>query len=357
MPGVWYTTREKVKAAVDVKNSARANEQIDRIIGDISQQIEDELRRVLHPHLEAFVYDYPHPDRPTPWRIWFGGKREIIELLALDTDGTNIPLTGVYLYPQEGPPYTHLELNRSGRFSFSSNETPQGAISGRALCGYTDTNEHLDVLTADLGLTDDTITIENGARVGVGSLLRCGDERMIVTEKQATPTGLSLAAPGLTMEPKSNTVVLSGMAGAPQINEMINIDGERMQVLDVLGGNVIVQRAVDGSVLAAHNAGAAIYAYRQLTLRRAAAGTTAATHTTGALLDIWVPPTSVEGLCVAASLVQLANENSAYARVVGSGDAQREARGAALEKKWSSVKRQLGRRVRMGAAGGGVRAG
>jgi hypothetical protein len=118
-----------------------------------------------------------------------------------------------------------------------------------------------------------------------------------------------------------------------------------------------VRRAVDGSVLTAHDTGASIYVYREVTLRRGVAGTTAAAHDLGALLDVWVPPGPLEGLCVAASLVQIANENSAYARVVGSGEGQREARGAGLAKRWADVKRTFGRRVRMGAAGGGRRAG
>lgn len=356
MPGVWYTTREKVKAAVDVKSSARAHEQIDRIIGDISEQIEAELRRVFHPRVETFTFDYPDSDRPTPWRLWLGGQREMIELLELSSAGTDIALSNVYLYPDEGPPYTRIELNRGGNASFGGGSTPQSSVSGRALFGYRDDNRHVDVLVADLGIGDDTIVVENGAAIGVGTLLRCEDERIVVTGKTATATGLLLAT-NLTAEPNGRTVTLSGLAGAPQYSEVINIDGERMLVLDQLGSDLIVQRAIDGSVLSAHTAGTAVYAYRALTLRRGAVGTTAAAHGTGALLDAWIPPGPIEGLTIAASLNQLAQENSAYARVVGVGDGQREARGSGLKEKWLSVKRQYGRRVRMGAAGGGHRAG
>lgn len=356
MPGVWYTTRETVKHAVDISNSARANEQIDRIIGDVSEQIELDCRRIFHPRIETFSYDYPDDDRPVPWRVWLGGKREMIELLELSSGGTDIALSDVYLYPDEGPPYTWFELARGSNASFGGTSTPQAAITGRALCGWTDVNEHVDVLVSALSPTDTTLTIENGAAIGVGSLLRCGDERLIVTAKNATASGL-LTSGALTAQPNATIVPMTGLAGAPAPLEMINIGGERMLVLDVLGSDLIVRRAVDGSVLTAHDTGAAIYVYREVTLRRGAAGTTAAAHDLGALLDVWVPPGPLEGLCVAASLVQIANENSAYARVVGSGEGQREARGAGLAKRWADVKRTFGRRVRMGAAGGGRRAG
>jgi hypothetical protein len=120
-------------------------------------------------------------------------------------------------------------------------------------------------------------------------------------------------------------------------------------VQETIGTTCYVTRQVDGTVLAAHTAGTSVYTYRTLVVSRGAVGTTAAAHALNAVTTCYVPPSPVTGLVVAEALNQVAQENSAYARVIGSGDGQREARGAGLKDKRDQVRKLYGRMVRMGA--------
>lgn len=347
--GVPYCLRDQVKAAVDVKDSARANAQIDRITDDVSRVIDQSLcRRVFYPRIETQSFDWPHPDRPTPWRLWLGGKSELISVTSVTSGGVTIPLASVILYPTYGPPYTRLELDRATVTGFQTAGTPQNAISVTGLFGHSNNERQVATLAEDLDATETEIDVSSVAAVGAGALIRVDSERMLVTGTKALDTGINLAG-ALTNQMNATAVLLSTATGAPQPNEVIAVDGERMLVTDLIGTTAYVRRAYDGTPIAAHSLTADIYAYRTLVVERGAVGTTAATHTTAAVVRRWLPPPSVEGLAIAETLNQVAQEGAAYARVIGSGDNQMEARGAGLATKRADVRKAYGRRVRMGA--------
>lgn len=349
MIGVWYATREQVKAAVDVKNSARANMQIDRAIAKQSRAVDLLCRRVFYPRLATRTFDWPHPDRPTPWRLWLGGDSELISLSSFHSGQTEIEISDLKLYPSSGPPYTRIELDQGSTSGWSGGTTYQQLLSIHGWLGWSDNAESVGTLAEDLDASETAVDVADGSVIGVGSLLRCDTERLTVIEKLPLDTGVDVAAPGMTAQMNVITVPMSSAVNAPRAGEMIIIDGERMSVVDVVGTNAYVQRAVDGSVLAAHTVGTSIHAYRTLTVRRGEVGTTAATHTTGTALTRYVPPEGPESYTIAASLNQIAQENSAYARVVGTGENQRESRGAGLKDERAELRRNYGRRVRMGA--------
>lgn len=347
--GVPYCLRDSVKLAVDVKDSARANAQIDRIIADVSTVIEKALcRRVFYPRVETQTFDWPDPDRPTPWRLWLGGRSELISVSAVSAGGVSIPTSAVKLYPTYGPPYTRLELDQSSTASFSTAGTYQQAITITGVFGYTDDEATVATLAEALDDSETGIDVDSAASVGPGALLRCGTERMLVTETSALDTGVNLAS-DIAAQKNVVAVPLSTATGAPRTREVIAIGSERMLVTDVIGTTAYVQRGYDGTPTAAHTTGADIYAYRTLTVDRGVLGTTATTHLTAAPLLRWLPPSPVEGLAVAETLNQLEQERSAYARVIGTGDQQRESRGAGLKEKRDDVRKACGRRVRMGA--------
>lgn len=346
----WYCLRETVKLSVDIRDSARANAQIDRIIADVSRTIDKSLcRRVFYPRIETQKFDWPEDEGTPPWRRWLGGRSEIAELTSVSSGGVSIPTSAVILYPTYGPPYTRLELDRSSSASFSGAGTAQNAITVTAVfAGAPITEVTVATIAEDLDDSEPAVDVDGTAQLGVGALLRIGTERMMVTATSALDTGVNLGA-NITNQANAVTVPLSTTTNAPRVGEIIAIDAERMLVTDVIGINAFVQRAYDGTVIAAHTSGADIYACRTLTVQRGAVGTTATTHTSGAAVLRWLPPAPVEGLAVAETLNQLEQERSAYARVIGAGENQREARGAGLKDKRAEVRKAYGRRVRMGA--------
>lgn len=348
--GVWYCTRDDVKRAVDVKDSARANAQIDRLIEDASRSIEEPLcHRVFYPRVATRRFDWPNAESPTPWRIWLGGRSELLSITAITSGGLTISPATVLLYPDDGPPYTSIEIDRSSSSSFDSGSTPQNSIVITGLYGYSNDETAVGVLAEALDDAETSVDVANSSTIGVGAVLRCNSERMIVVERSALDTGVDVATTALTAQMNNTAITLSTATGAPAAGEMIIIDGERMMVNELIGTTAYVTRAYDGTVLATHAIGTSIHAYRTLTVERGALGTTAATHTTATTLYRWKPPGPIEGLAIAETLTALAQENSAYARVIGAGENQREARGAGLRDKRQQVRDGYARKARIGA--------
>jgi hypothetical protein len=109
------------------------------------------------------------------------------------------------------------------------------------------------------------------------------------------------------------------------------LDAERMRVTDIAGNNLIVDRAWDGSTLAAHTA-PTIYAPRSLTVARGALGTTAAAIAQNAPVYRWNPPGPVHSLAIAEAVTTLLQESSGYARTTGVGTTSRQVGGGTVAK-------------------------
>jgi hypothetical protein len=119
-----------------------------------------------------------------------------------------------------------------------------------------------------------------------------------------------------------------------------------MLVVDVAGTTLTVKRAWRGSTLAAHSAGADIFAPRTLTVERGALGTTAATHLTAAPVVQHVVPAMVRDLCIGEAINQLQQEGSGYARLIGEGEDAREGTGRSLFDLRRDTVAALGRKTR-----------
>lgn len=342
-----YTSREAVKAAVDVSDSARANAQIDRLIADASRSVDKLCHRTFYPWLGTVTFDWPDNQSPISWRFWLYGRRDLIELTGITSGGVVLSPLEAVLYPGDGPPFERVEISQAGSVSFESGDTSQASLALTGLWGY-DLDER--AATALAGSVSDSalaIDVPDSSAIGVGHVLRCGTERMIVTERMALDTTTDLAV-ALGDKMNNVTLTLSTSVGAPRPGEVILIDSERMRVDEAVGTTVTVTRAYDGTTLAAHTLGSAVYAYRTLFVERGALGTTATAHADGDALLRWYPPAPVESLTIAQTLTALAQENSAYARVIGSGDNQREARGAGLAQKIDQVRNGYAKMLRQG---------
>lgn len=309
----WYATREDVKRALDAKETARSNAQVDRAIGSASRQIEGELHRRFYPELAIRAFDWPNAQRARPWRLWLDAN-ELVSVTAITSGGVSIPPSNLVLYPTSGPPYNRVEIDLGSASAFSSGDTHQQAISITGVYAGCRLDEApAGVLAGAVSTTGaTTVNISDAAAVGVGDLLRVDTERMLVTGRSMLDTGQNLGADLAASAAAVTVAVTTGSEYA--VDEVLLIGSERMLVVDIAGNALTVKRAWDGSALAAHTASADIYAPRALTVVRGALGTTAATHLTAAPIARHVPPGPVVALCVGLSLAQVLGEQSGYAR-------------------------------------------
>lgn len=350
MTAPFYATREEIKAELDVRETARSNQRIDRALADATEAVEGQLHRVFYPTLATRRFDWPPRTAVTPWILRLNNN-ELISVTTLTSGTTTIAGSDYFLRradDKDEPPYTRIELNLGSNATFGNGTTYQRDIAVAGLFGYRNDETSVGTVAEALDTIETGVDVDaaTSAAVGVGSLLRIDSERMIVTDRAQLSTGQTLGGSGLTNLNSATTVtVQSGAAFAP--GEVILIDAEKMRIDDIAGNNLIVTRPWDGTTIAAHTVGATIYAPRTLTVTRGALGTTAATHLTAAPVYRWDPPGPVRQLCVAEALTDLLQGRSGYARTAGSGENEREASGRGLADLRARVYVSHGRKARM----------
>ena len=343
---VWYCTREAVKSALDSKETARNNPAVDRAIASGARAIEALTHRTFAPELDTRYFPWPSTAYRSSWRLWLD-QHELVSVTSLASGGTTISSADYFLEPSDGPPYTHIEIDRASSATFATGDTWQRNIAITGLFGYDLVEESVGTLTSNLDadITDTAAISWTVADVGVGDVLKIDDERMIVESKSFGDSTQDLQTP-LTASMANETVAVSSGA-AFAAGEVIKLDAERMLVVDIAANNLTVKRAWDGSTLAAHTA-SDIYSLSVAGVARAALGTTLAAHTTNDVVYRHVFPPAVRDLNIAEAIHQLANEGGGYTRTVGSGDATRpEPFGRGLDLMRRQVYAKYGRKVRM----------
>ncbi|CAL9351747.1 hypothetical protein SUDANB1_00474 [Streptomyces sp. enrichment culture] len=315
-----YATREDVMRALDVKLTARSARQIDRALQSASRDIDALCHRRFYPEQATRGFDWPGSQYRPSWRLWLDDQ-ELISLTSIASGGTAISPADVVLYPLSGPPYNRVETNLGTSAAWGGGATHQEDISLTGLYGYRLDETTVGALAAAVATTTATTITVNGAasaELGVGSVLRVDSERMLVTNRAMADTGQNLGADLAAQKNSVTVAVADGTAYA--IDEVLLIDSERILIVDIAGNSLTVERNWDGTVLAAHTAGADIYAPRALTVTRGALGTTAATHADASSVVRWDPPGLVHDLTIAETINRLTNEQAGYARTRKTGD-------------------------------------
>jgi len=340
--GNWYCTREDVKEALDIKLTARMDRVIDRAVEAASRSVENLTRRVFYPTVATKYYDYPNRVTSYAYRQWLDQPDQLISVTSLVSGGTTLAANEYFLEPiNSGPPYSRIEINLGLNETFDADDTWQRQTVVTGTWGYDTSWSSATTITGNINSSVTTVPIDDSAAVGVGDLIRVGTEWMYVTAKAMVDTG-----DDVTLTSAQNAVTLTGLtSGNLNVGEVILVDSERMLVVDIVGTTATVQRAYDGSVLAAHS-GASVYALRSLTVVRGANGSTAASHTSGDAVERFEYPGQIRQLAIAEALVLIMQGQAGYGRTVGSGDNQRESSGKGLMDLRNQVRLAYGRRSR-----------
>jgi hypothetical protein len=333
--------------ALDARPSARMHALVDRAIAAGARSVDELCKRTFAPTLVTWYFDWPNDQYAASWRLWLDNK-ELVSVTSLTSGGVVIPAANYNLEPnRSGPPYNRIEIKLSTSAAFGGGATPQRDITVVGLGGYTNVEESVGTLAANLGaLVTDTATVTwTTARVGVGDIFRIDSERMIVTARTWVDSTQNLGGPGLAASAADVSVpVTTGSAFAAE--EVLLVGSEQMLVTDVAGNTLTVKRAWNGSTLAVHATGADLYTLTGVQLERGALGTTAAAHLQNAVIYRWVPPPLVRDLNQAEAENTVLQQTSGYARTVGSGEAERQASGAGLEDARKRCLYAHGRRAR-----------
>lgn len=317
-----YCTREDVKSAADILQTADYNTHIDSAIQSAVDEINGLTKRRFWNALETRYFDWPSYQFAYPWRIWFD-EAELADVTvtvpAVTTGGQSIPNSAIFWGDPNYPsaPFAYMELDRSQNYAFGVGSTPQRDVSIYGQFGYWLQSRAAGALSAAITSTTATaITVTNSAATGVGDQITVDSETMLVSDKAYSDTGQAQQGSGCTTAEASDNQLTVTTGSDYFAGELLQLDAEVMLAVSVTGNVITVIRSYDGSVLAEHS-GAEIYAGRQLTVLRGQFGTTAATHSNAAPLTALLVPPSVRELAIAESLNIVAQKTSAWARTLG----------------------------------------
>ena len=343
-----YASREMVQRSLDLKDTWRSSDQIDRAIETASRTIDSQLHRVFYPRDMTVYFDWPNWQRAAPWRLWFN-QWDLVSATAVTSGGVVIPLGSVIFRPTNrlpGRPYTGLELDRSTSAAFAAGATPQNSIGITGTWGYAADTDSAGILAAQIATTSvTTMQVSDGSLLGVGDLAVIQSERLLVTGRATVTTGQTNLS-GATTASAADSAVTVTDGTQVHAGEVLLLDQEQLLIVDVTGNVLTVKRAWNGSTLAVHSTATTLYAYRVLTVARGQLGTTAATHSQNAAILRHRPPPLIRDLGIAEAENQLLQETSGYSRTVGAGDTAMPASGAGLADKWDEAMQAHGRKAR-----------
>ncbi len=312
-----YSTREQFRRALDVKQAAYNDEQIDRANEAAADAVEQLCQRKFYPDDGTRKWDWPNFQFAYPWRLWLE-QHEMAAQPTLVTTGSLldipvvIPTSAIIMRPvNDGPPFTWLELRRDMNYAFGYNETPQLDIAITGTFGYWMKTRNAGTLAASMGSSDGTMTVSDGISVGVGDVVIVDIERMIVYDSTYIDTGIAYS--GLSTAQASDNQVMVPSGADFLAGETLLVDSEWILIQAIYGNTMVVKRAWSGSVLAAHT-GSTLWARRLLSVLRGELGTTAAAHSSAAPLTVSDVPGLVRQLSVAEAIVSVTGEPGAYSQ-------------------------------------------
>lgn len=350
---VCYCSREDVKQALDIKGIARNDGQIDRAIEAASDSIDGTMHRVFYTTIDTRYVDWPNFQFAYPWRVWLD-QAELADITAvppvLKSGGNVIPAGQIFWgNPRYNPPFTYFELDRSSSAALGQGNTPQRDVALTGQFGFNALTVYGGALAAAVSDTTGTsITVTDGSAVGVGNGLLIGTERMLVTGRANVTSTQTQQTTGAGTASNADVTLAVTDGTKFFVGEVVQLDSERMLIVDVTGNNLTVKRAWDGTVLATHS-GATVFVSRLLTVVRGAQGTTAATHLNAATVSVHLVPPLIKQLGVAESVVSMASEPGAYARVQGSGPGASKGIGDGVMALRAQAYQRYGRKARIRA--------
>jgi len=347
----WYCSREAVKRAFGF-HGTDVDPVVDRIIEGVSRAFDLATRRFFLPKTETRLYRWPPRQSGASTILWLDQDLLAVTTLkseAQNSSPTTIAAADFFTEPNNSPPFDRIEIDSSSTAAFQAGDTPQRSISVLGRWGYSEDTRASGTVAS--GLSSDasatSMVCSDASLIDVGDSLLIESELLFVVDRAFAALGSILLNGALTATQSQTTVAVDGSHGV-SARETILVDSEEMLVTSVVGNNLSVFRAFNGTTLAAHNNDTAVSINRTLTVQRGGNGTTAATHANATAVSKYIPPVDVVSYCVAEAVARYQQERAGWGRMVGAGEAQREFQGRSLGTERDAVIAQY-KRLRMAA--------
>lgn len=347
MVPIWYASLGEVKRAADIPSSAFYDARLIEAMDEGKDAVASLCQRSVEPTIQTVTFAWPQ-DMTQDARMLHLGRHQLISITAvIDGDGSTLDNADLRLIKEgsadDGPPYSAI-MNANG---WTSNSLFPN-VSIRVLGLYGDKLDERLVTTTASDLSSTVVDVTDSSRIDVGSVIRIATERLVVTSKGWLNSG-STAPVTLDAEEHSDRFTVTS-GGAFHIGEAITIESEEMLITKIIGNQLIVTRATNGSGIAAHTAVTAVFVDRRLAVERAVLGTAAVDTPAGADVLLHQFPALLRQLHKAEVLNIIQQDAAAYGSRSGSGQGEIPLAERALERLRERVKQAYGYRpVRSGA--------
>jgi hypothetical protein len=190
------SSRESIKEALDVAETARQNAEIDRAILVASDAVTERHHRPTNgyrPVLATRYFDWPPYDSPSGyWRLWLN-QHHLISVTNLTSGSTTLTEgTDFVLWPYDGPPYHSINILLDSAASFDAGDTFQRSLQVTGLWGHSNVERPAGATAEALDSTETAVDVTDGSVIGVGDVLRVDAERVVVTERTWLDSGTTL---------------------------------------------------------------------------------------------------------------------------------------------------------------------
>ena len=182
---------------------------------------------------------------------------------------------------------------------------------------YNETQSTGAVLDGAIADDDETITVNNGAKLSAGMVLKIGDEQLLITGTGAPVETVTALAAAVTMGDESIQVDDLSLLN---IGEVIRIGFESMQVYDKNATHAAVRRGWNNTTKSTHADNDDVDVFRTFAVERGVNGTTAAAHADTTSIDRYIPPADVGYLCAQVATLMLSKAKGGYAGRTGNPD-------------------------------------
>lgn len=329
MVPIWYASFTEVKRAADIPSSALYDARLIEAMDEGKDAVTGLCQRSFEPEIKTVQFPWPQ-DWTQDSRMLRLGKHHLISLTTVvDGDGSTLNNSNLRLIKEgsasDAPPYSAV-MNRNGWVS--NMDFPDLSVTITGLYGY-DLNER-DAANTTGTLSGTTVDIDNSSGIDIGALIRIAAERLVVLGKGWILSSNSAPVTLDAEESSDRFTVTSG--GAFNVGESVTIESEEMLITKIVGNQLIVQRATNGSAIAAHTAVTAVYVDRRLSVERAVLGTTATNTTAPADVMVHQFPGLVRQLHKAEVLNIIQQDAAAYGSRSGSGQGEIPMSERALER-------------------------
>lgn len=327
----WYATREAVKAAVGISGVA-LDALVDQYIREASEDVEKFLARRFIPETAEKLFRWPQ--RIGNSLVLTFPDEDLIAVTQLqaaaqDSSPTTIDAADYFLEPvNSGPPYDRIEIDLSSSAAFASGDTPQRSISVTGRWAYGEDTLAAGAVVGAVDASQLTFAVTDSSLIGVGDTILIAPgaaapadsvaEAMFVSAKALLDTGTNTNGVLTASKAQTSITVVDGTKG--KAGEVATINSERTLIESIASNVWTVERAYDGSVLAAHGDAQDIYVPRTLTVTRAENGTTATVHDTTTVINKYAPPGDIVQYVRAKAIAIHEQDKSGWTGQVGGPD-------------------------------------